>query len=50
LADTQIIHEQFLEDISCVLNTGEIADLYEKEDFERMAASLAKFMKEQGIP
>jgi dynein heavy chain len=50
LADTQIIHEQFLEDISCVLNTGEIADLYEKEDFERMETSLAKFMKEQGIP
>jgi dynein heavy chain len=32
------------------LNTGEIADLYEKEDFERMEESLAKYMKEQGVP
>jgi dynein heavy chain len=47
LADTQIIHEQFLEDINCILNTGEIADLYEKEDFERMEGSLSKYMKEK---
>ena len=40
MADTQIVHEQFLEDIDCILNTGEIADLYEKEDKERMESSL----------
>lgn len=50
LADTQIIHEQFLEDVNCILNTGEIADLYEKEDMDRMAESLEKFMREQRIP
>ena len=49
LADTQIVHEQFLEDVNCILNTGEIADLYEKEDFERMEVSLQKYMKENKI-
>ena len=33
-----------------MLNTGEIADLYLKEDYERMEASLSKLMKELGIP
>lgn len=32
------------------MNTGEIADLYEKEDKDRMAGSLEKYMKEQKIP
>jgi len=50
MADTQIVHEQFLEDIDCLLNTGEIADLYDKEDRSRMAASLSKFMSERKIP
>lgn len=49
LTDTQIVHEQFLEDINCVLNTGEIVDLYDKEDLERMEFSLRKYMKEQKI-
>jgi len=50
MADTQIVHEQFLEDINCILNTGEIADLYDKDDVDRMERSLAKFMKEHKIP
>jgi hypothetical protein len=28
LADTQLIDEQFLENVNGILNTGEIADLY----------------------
>ncbi len=50
MADTQILHEQFLEDINSILNIGEIADLYKKEDYDRMEASLQKFMKELRIP
>lgn len=50
LADTQIIHEQFLEDVNSILNTGEIADLYEKEDYDKMAECLEKYMREQRIP
>jgi dynein heavy chain, axonemal len=50
LADTQIAHEEFLEDTNCILNTGEIADLYDKEDFDRMEVSLQKVMKDRRIP
>jgi dynein heavy chain len=50
LADTQIVHEQFLEDVNSILNTGEIADLYEKDDLDTMAESLEKYMREQRIP
>ena len=50
MADTQIVHEQFLEDINSILNTGEIADLYDKEDLARMETALAKFMKEHKLP
>jgi dynein heavy chain len=39
-----------LEDINSILNTGEIADLYEKEDYERMGDSLLKFMRTHKIP
>lgn len=50
LADTQIIYEQFLEDVNCILNTGEISELYKKEDFDKMSRSLENFMKEKKIP
>ena len=32
LNDTQIMYESFLEDINNILNTGEITNLYNKED------------------
>jgi dynein heavy chain, axonemal len=36
MTDTQIMYENFLEDINNILNTGEITGLYQPEDFERM--------------
>ena len=42
MTDTQIMYESFLEDINNILNTGEITNLYAKEDYERMTNSLAK--------
>jgi len=42
LTDTQIANEAFLEDVNNLLNTGEITNLYGKDDFERMAGSLSK--------
>ena len=48
--DTQMIHNQFLEDINNFLNTGELAGIYEREDFERMQISLEKHMQELGRP
>lgn len=50
LADTQIIDEQFLEDVNGILNTGEIAEPYPKEGTDRMGTDLAAYMKQQGIP
>lgn len=50
LTDTQIMHESFLEDINNILNTGEITNLYEKEDFERMSDSLSNQLALQKIP
>jgi len=41
LTDTQIMHESFLEDVNNILNTGEITNIYAKEDFERMSESLS---------
>jgi dynein heavy chain len=42
MTDTQIMHESFLEDVNNILNTGEITNLYAKEDFDRMYSALAK--------
>jgi hypothetical protein len=39
-----------LEDINNLLNTGEISNLYEKDDFERMAESLERPMKQLDRP
>jgi dynein heavy chain, axonemal len=36
MTDTQIMYESFLEDINNILNTGEITNLYIKEDYDRM--------------
>ena len=45
LTDTQIMYESFLEDINNILNTGEITNLYQKEDIDRMIFSLEKQLK-----
>ena len=46
--DTQLVHNQFLEDINNLLNTGELANLYEKEDFEQMQRGLAELLSALG--
>ena len=42
MTDTQIMYESFLEDINNILNTGEITNLYAKEDYDRMMSALSK--------
>jgi len=37
--DTQIIHETMLEDINGVLNTGDVPNLYNTEDYEMITSS-----------
>ena len=38
-ADTQIVREQFLEDINNILNVGDVPNLYQNEDFEKIISA-----------
>ena len=44
MTDTQIMNEALLEDINNILNTGEITNLYVKEDTDKMQFSLSKIL------
>ena len=44
------MYESFLEDINNILNTGEITNLYEKEDFEKMDNALRKINQQMKRP
>ncbi|ODM98966.1 Dynein heavy chain 6, axonemal [Orchesella cincta] len=47
--DTQIAYEEFLEDINNILNSGEVPNLLEPEDQERMLAPIRANAKELGV-
>lgn len=49
LDDTQIVNESFLEDINGILNTGEVANLFNAEETAEMVENLAKAGQEAGI-
>ena len=48
--DTQIMYESFLEDVNNILNTGEITNLYSKDDFSTMETSLTRALNKKKIP
>ena len=48
LSDSQILREQFLEDINNILNTGEVPNLMEPEDYDKIIESCRKFVKAAG--
>eukprot|EP01060_Flectonema_neradi_P032219 TRINITY_DN5085_c1_g2_i2.p1 TRINITY_DN5085_c1_g2~~TRINITY_DN5085_c1_g2_i2.p1 ORF type:complete len:4162 (+),score=927.24 TRINITY_DN5085_c1_g2_i2:1218-12488(+) len=48
ISDSQIIHEQMLEDINNILNTGEVPNLFETEDIDRILTSCRKYVKAAG--
>jgi dynein heavy chain len=50
LNDTQIVDEKFLVYINDLLNTGYIPDLFAKEDYDSIFASLRNVAKSEGIP
>jgi dynein heavy chain len=50
LNDTQIMYESFLEDVNNILNTGEITNLYSKDDYEKMNESLTKLLNRKKVP
>jgi len=48
LNDTQIAQEQFIEDVNNILNTGEVPNLMQNEDMERIMSSVAPKVKAAG--
>lgn len=36
MTDTQIVEEEFLEDINNILNSGEVPNLFEGDDYEKI--------------
>ena len=48
MADTQIVNEAFLEDINNILNTGDITNLYEDEDFSQIMEDIVPYVKQLG--
>ncbi|KAK2499642.1 hypothetical protein MC885_013750 [Smutsia gigantea] len=47
--DTQIVVEEFLEDINNILNSGEVPNLFEKDELEQILAATRPKAKEAGI-
>ncbi|XP_029289697.1 LOW QUALITY PROTEIN: dynein heavy chain 6, axonemal [Cottoperca gobio] len=47
--DTQIVVEGFLEDINNILNSGEVPNLFEKDELEQVLAATRPKAKEAGI-
>ncbi|KAK5640059.1 hypothetical protein RI129_010870 [Pyrocoelia pectoralis] len=47
--DTQIVQEEFLEDINNILNSGEVPNLFESDELERVMIATRPAAKEAGI-
>ncbi|XP_055873384.1 dynein axonemal heavy chain 6-like isoform X2 [Biomphalaria glabrata] len=48
--DTQIVVEEFLEDINNILNSGEVPNLFEPDEYEKLIIGCRPAAKEAGIP
>ncbi|GFS25719.1 dynein heavy chain 6, axonemal [Elysia marginata] len=48
--DTQIVVEEFLEDINNILNSGEVPNLFEPDEYEKLIIGCRPGAKEAGIP
>ena len=49
LTDSQIVTERFLEDVSSILNSGEIPNLWASDEWERIVVSMSPVCKDLGI-
>ncbi|KAJ3215607.1 Dynein heavy chain 6, axonemal [Dinochytrium kinnereticum] len=50
ISDTQIKHETFLEDINNILNSGEVPNLFEFDEREKILGEIRPIAREKGIP
>ena len=50
LTDSDIVHESFLDDINEILITGEIKNLFHKEDYNIMKDTFNLFLSHKKIP
>jgi len=48
--DTQILHEYFLEDINNILNTGEVPNLFDDNDQNRILSAMRLVCIAEGLP
>jgi dynein heavy chain, axonemal len=48
LTDTQIINEGFLEDVSSLLNSGSVPNLFESDEWERIIVGMSNVCKDLG--
>ncbi|KAF8564540.1 hypothetical protein P879_11831 [Paragonimus westermani] len=48
--DNQIVIEEFLEDINNILNSGEVPNLFESDEYERLIIGCRPAAKDAGIP
>ncbi|KAL5020432.1 hypothetical protein ScPMuIL_003324 [Solemya velum] len=48
--DTQIVVEEFLEDINNILNSGEVPNLFEPDEYEQLIIGCRPAAKEAGVP
>lgn len=49
LRRSQIVAEEFLEDINNMLNSGEVPNLFEKDELEQVLAATRPHAKEAGV-
>ncbi|XP_071963333.1 dynein axonemal heavy chain 6-like [Antedon mediterranea] len=50
MTDSDIVMEAFLEDISSILNSGEVPDLFDNDDLESISMDLKRLAAEAEIP
>ncbi|RUS88172.1 hypothetical protein EGW08_004069 [Elysia chlorotica] len=50
LTDADIVKESFLEDINCILNSGEVPDLFDNEELDGITMELKGTASEAGVP
>lgn len=46
--DSQILHDEFLEDLNSILNSGELINLFEEDEYEKVILNSQSAMVESG--